>query len=138
MRGLIGRTSFDPIEQHLGVLLGHPRVLSEELKLLVVQLCEVADVPFEGAHALNRSTEREVLEWIGENWDTLGETVTTIAAIPRAMSGRSRGRFTQRKGPSDQIKGTFRFVNLSLSESISMRASELYRTYCHIDDKSLM
>jgi hypothetical protein len=91
MRGLIGRTSFDPIEQHLWVLLGQPRILSEELKLLVVQLCEVPDVPFEGAHMLKRSTKREVLEWIRENWDTLGETVTTIAANPRTMSGRSRG-----------------------------------------------
>jgi hypothetical protein len=90
MRESIGRTSFDPIEQHLGAFLGQPLVLSEELKLLVVQLCKVADVRFEGSHALNRSIKREVLEWIGENWDTLGETVTTIAANPRIVSGCSR------------------------------------------------
>jgi hypothetical protein len=64
---MIGRTVFDPIEQHLGVLMGQSRLLSEELKLLVVQMCEAADVPFEGSHALNRSTKRKVLEWIGEN-----------------------------------------------------------------------
>jgi hypothetical protein len=75
IRGVIGRTAVDPIEQHLGALLGQPRVLSEQLKLLVMQVCEVADVPFEGAHGLNRSTKREVLEWIGENWDALGETL---------------------------------------------------------------
>jgi hypothetical protein len=65
----IGQTAVDPIEQHLGALLGESRVLSEHWNLLVVQVCEAADVPFEGALALNRSTEREVLEWIGENWD---------------------------------------------------------------------
>jgi hypothetical protein len=91
MRAVIGRTAVDRIEQHFGALLGQPRVLSEELKLLVVQVCEAADVPFEGAHALNRSTKREVLEWIGENWDALGETFTTITANQRTESGRSYG-----------------------------------------------
>jgi hypothetical protein len=79
------------IEQHLGALLGQPRVLSEELKLLVMQVCEPADVPLEGAHALNRSTKREVLEWIRENWDGLGETFTTTAANQRTVSERSCG-----------------------------------------------
>jgi hypothetical protein len=91
MREVIGRTAVDPIEQHLGALLGQSRVLSEELKLLVVQVCETADVSFEGAHALNRSTKREVLEWIGENWDARSETFTTITVNQRTMSGRSRG-----------------------------------------------
>jgi hypothetical protein len=50
------------------------------LKLFVVQVCEAAGVPFEGQHALNRSTKREVREWIQENWDASGETFTTIAA----------------------------------------------------------
>jgi hypothetical protein len=61
------------------------------LKLLVVQVCEAADVPFEGVHGLNRSIKREVLEWIGENWDALGETFTIIAANQETMSGSSRG-----------------------------------------------
>jgi hypothetical protein len=90
MRGVIGRTAVDPIEQHFGAFLGQPRVPLEELKLLGMQVCEAADVPFEGVHALNRSTIREVLEWIGENWNSLGETFTTIAANQRTMSGRSR------------------------------------------------
>jgi hypothetical protein len=72
MRGVIGRTAVDPIEQYLGALLGPPRGLSEESKLLVGQVCEAADVPFEGAHALNGPTKRKVLEWIGENWGVLG------------------------------------------------------------------
>jgi hypothetical protein len=37
------------------------------LKFPVVQVREAADVPFEGVHALNRSTRRKALEWIGEN-----------------------------------------------------------------------
>jgi hypothetical protein len=53
-------------------------------------MCETVDVPFEEVHVLNRSTKREVLEWIGENWDALGETFTTIPANQRTMSGRSR------------------------------------------------
>jgi CO dehydrogenase/acetyl-CoA synthase alpha subunit len=67
MKAMIGRTAVDPTEQHLGALLDQPRILSEELKLPVVQVWEAADVPYEGAHALNQSTKREVLEWIGEN-----------------------------------------------------------------------
>jgi hypothetical protein len=91
MRGVIGRTAVDPIEQNFRALLGQPRVFSEELKLLVLQMCEATDIPFEGAHVLNRSTKREILEWTGENWDALGETFTTIAAVQRTVSGRSRG-----------------------------------------------
>jgi hypothetical protein len=78
--GVTGRIIVDPIEQNFGALLGQSRVLSEELKLLVVQVYEAVDVPFEGVRALNRSTKREAFEWIGENWDALGETFTTIAA----------------------------------------------------------
>jgi hypothetical protein len=88
---MIGLAVVAPIEQHLRALLGQPRVLSEESKRLIVQVCEAAGVPFEGAHALNRSTKIEVLEWIGENWDALCETFTTIAANRRTVSGRSHG-----------------------------------------------
>jgi hypothetical protein len=37
------------------------------LKHPVGQVREAADIPFEAAHALNRSTKKEVLEWIGGN-----------------------------------------------------------------------
>jgi hypothetical protein len=67
MKGVIGRTAVDPIQKHLGALLGRPRLLSEELKLLVAHVCGVANVPFDRAHALNRSTKRDVLEWVREN-----------------------------------------------------------------------
>jgi hypothetical protein len=81
--------------------MGRLRVLSEKLKFLIVQMSTAADVLFEGAHAPNRSTKREGFEWIGENWDALGETFMTIAANQQSVSGCSHGRFTQRKGPSD-------------------------------------
>jgi hypothetical protein len=72
----------------------------ELLKLLVVPVREAADLPFEGAHALNRSTKKGLFDWIRENCDALGETFTAIAANQQTVSGRSHGRFTQRKRPS--------------------------------------
>jgi hypothetical protein len=72
MKAVIGHAAHDPIEKHLGELLGRTRILSEDWKLLAVQVCDITGVPFEGAHPLRRSTKREVLEWIGENWPTLG------------------------------------------------------------------
>jgi hypothetical protein len=71
--------------------MSQPRVLSEELMLLVTPVCEAADISFEGSHALNRSTKREVFEWIGENWNALGETFPTITNNQQIVSGRSRG-----------------------------------------------
>jgi hypothetical protein len=91
MRGVVGRTSDDPIEQHLGALLGQPRVLSEELRLFAVQVCESPDVPFEGAHAPNQWIKKEILECIVQIWDALGETFITVAANQRIMSGHSCG-----------------------------------------------
>jgi hypothetical protein len=73
--------------------------------LLVVHVCQTADIPFEGAHALNRSSKRKILEWIGENWDTLGETVTTIAANPRTMSGRHVADLRKAKDQETKSKG---------------------------------
>jgi hypothetical protein len=69
----------------MGELLGRTRILSEVLKLLVVQGCDATGVPFEGAHPLMRSTKTKVLEWIGENWPMLGEAFTTIAANQRTV-----------------------------------------------------
>jgi hypothetical protein len=85
-----GRTAVDPIEQHRDTP-GSVSVLWEDLKVLVGQVCEAADVPFEGAHALNRSTKRDVLEWIGQIWDAMSETFTIIAANEQTVNGRSRG-----------------------------------------------
>jgi hypothetical protein len=91
MRRVIGRAAGDPIEQHHEALLSRSPVPSEKLELLVVQVCEAADVSFEGARVLNRSTKKEVLEWIGENLDTLSEPFTTIAVNQRIVNTRSRG-----------------------------------------------
>jgi hypothetical protein len=71
MKRVIGGTAVDPIEQHLGALPCRPRFLSEELKLLVARVWEAANVPFEGAHALNRWTKNGFLnglERIGTPW----------------------------------------------------------------------
>jgi hypothetical protein len=79
------KAAHGPIEKHLGELPGRTRILSEDLKLFVAQVCDTTGVPFEGTQLLRRSTKREVLEWIGENRSTLGEAFTTIAANQRRV-----------------------------------------------------
>jgi hypothetical protein len=83
LRAVVGPQAADPIEQHLAALLGRPRVVTDELKLLVTQVLEARRVSFEGPHALHRATKREVLDWIGEQWDVLGDTFTMIAVNQR-------------------------------------------------------
>jgi hypothetical protein len=85
MKAVIDHTVHVPVEKHLGELLGRTRIHSEDLKLLVVQVYDTTGVPFEGAHALRQSTKKEVLNWIGENWTTLGEAFTPIAANQPGM-----------------------------------------------------
>jgi hypothetical protein len=74
MNAAIIHASHDPIEKHMGELLGRTRILSEDLKLLAVQVCDTTGVSFEGAHPLRLSTKREVLEWSG-----LGRIGQTLA-----------------------------------------------------------
>jgi hypothetical protein len=83
LRGVMGPRAVDPIEQHLASLLGRSHVLSEELKLLVTQVCETRRVTFEGTHSLSRATKREVLDWIGQQWDQLGDAFTMISVNQR-------------------------------------------------------
>jgi hypothetical protein len=52
MKAVTVHAALDLIKQHLGELLGRTRILSEDLKLLVVQVCDTTRVPFEGAHPL--------------------------------------------------------------------------------------
>jgi hypothetical protein len=85
MKAVIGSAALDPLEKHLGELLGRTRILPEDLKLLVVHVCDTTGAPFEGIHSLRRSTKKEVLEWIVENWPTLGEAITRIAANQRRV-----------------------------------------------------
>jgi hypothetical protein len=89
MRRVIGRTAANPIEQHLAVLLDQPRIVSEDLKLLVQQACDATNFRDEGMHTLNRATKKEVLEWIEENWANLGQEFTSIPANQRTVTRRS-------------------------------------------------
>jgi hypothetical protein len=70
----------NPIEKHLAKLLGRPRVLSHELKVMTEQVCETAHVVFEGPCSLQRSPKRDVLHWIEANWADLGQLFISIAA----------------------------------------------------------
>jgi hypothetical protein len=88
MKSVVGPDAIDPIEQNLAGLLGCPRILTEYLKILVTQVYEDTRIPFEARHPLNRSTKREVLDWIGENWERLGQGFTTFATSqPTARVG---------------------------------------------------
>jgi hypothetical protein len=80
MRKVVGRTAANPIEQHLAALMGQPRIVSEDLKLLVQQVCDATNFRYEGMHTLHRATKREVLEWVEENWANLGQEFASIAA----------------------------------------------------------
>jgi hypothetical protein len=48
----------DPIEKHLAGLLRRKRTLAQDLRLFVEQACHTANFPFDGSHALPRSTKR--------------------------------------------------------------------------------
>jgi hypothetical protein len=85
MKAVIGHAALDPIENYLGELFRRTHILSEDLKLLAVHINKTTGVPFERAHPLRRPTQREVLEWSGENWPTLGEAITAIAANRRRV-----------------------------------------------------
>jgi hypothetical protein len=85
MRSVVAHRAIDPIEQHLAALLRVPKVLAQDLKLLVEQVCGTAGTSFEGQHSLNRSTKREVIEWIGANWADLGGVFATVAANQRTV-----------------------------------------------------
>jgi hypothetical protein len=86
LKGVVSYKAFDPIERHLASLLGCTRILAADLRLLVTHVCDTGDIPFGGTHSLNRATKREVLEWIGANWDDLGEAFTTFAANQRHVN----------------------------------------------------
>jgi hypothetical protein len=72
-RKVVGRTAADPIEQHLAAFLGQPRIVSEDLKLLIQQVCDATNFRDEGMHILHRATKKEILEWSDENWANLGQ-----------------------------------------------------------------
>jgi hypothetical protein len=90
LKGVVGPKRIHPIEQHLAGILGRPHVLTEDLKLIVRQVCEARRVNFEGPHSLRRTTKREVLNWIGEHWDELGDTFTMVTVNQRGGPVRYR------------------------------------------------
>jgi hypothetical protein len=91
MRGVIGQITLDPIEQHLGALLGHPRGSLGRVEASCCPAVRSRRCPFRRSACAESIDQREVLEWIGENWDALRETFTTVAANQRTVSGRPRG-----------------------------------------------
>jgi hypothetical protein len=63
------------------------------LKLLVTQVSEVRGVNCENRHFLRKMTKREVLDWMAEQWDVLGDTFTMITVNQRGPPVRSPSEF---------------------------------------------
>jgi hypothetical protein len=63
---IIGR-AVHPIEEHLAGLLGRKPILAQDFRLLVEQVCDTANFPFDGPRAVPCSTKREILFWIEDN-----------------------------------------------------------------------
>jgi hypothetical protein len=107
LKAVVGPKAVDPIEQHLAALLGRPRVVTDDLKLLVTQVLETRRMSFEGPHPLRRATKREVLDWIGEQWDVLGDTFTMITVNQRGAPLRypSNHDLVNGRHPSYDVRG---------------------------------
>jgi hypothetical protein len=88
MRKVIGERATDPVEQHIAELLGKKRLLSDELKVLIGQVCAAEHIPFQGPRPLNRSTKRQMLDWVSSNWDNIGQFMTSMAANQRVIPSR--------------------------------------------------
>jgi hypothetical protein len=90
MKAVIGCVALNPIEKHMGELFTHTHILSEDLKLLVVHVCDTTRVPFEDTYPFRRSTKKEILDWIRENWPTPGQVITTIAVNQQKVGHQLR------------------------------------------------
>jgi hypothetical protein len=63
---------------------------SEERRLMIEQACEATAARIEGPHRSNRSTKREMLDWISADWEELGQVVTPITANQRTLPSSRR------------------------------------------------
>jgi hypothetical protein len=88
LKSVIIGTAVDPIEKHLAGLLGRKGILTQDLRLFVKQVCHTANFPFDGPRALPRSTKREILCWIEDNWESLCVQFTAMTAIQRTLPVR--------------------------------------------------
>jgi hypothetical protein len=74
-------------EEHLaGLLDGRKKVPSEDLRVLIGQVCEQTSQDSDGPRRLSRSTKREMLEWIEGHWEEIGPAFRFAAASQRRMS----------------------------------------------------
>jgi hypothetical protein len=91
MGAVVGARPSPPVERHLAILLGRNSILSWELKAIIQQVCQAAHVGFEGTHPLNRSTKRDLIQWVESNWPDLGELFTSITANQNQIQDLARG-----------------------------------------------
>jgi hypothetical protein len=86
MGSAIRQAPTHPFEEHIaGLLGGRKRILSHQLRILIGQVCEMLRLPFDAPRQLNRSTKREMLEWIEANWEIVGEGFGVVAVSQRTL-----------------------------------------------------
>jgi hypothetical protein len=86
MGKVVDHGTTNPFEQHIsGLLGGRKKSLSEQLRILIGQVCETMDLPCSAPRKLSRSSKRDMLEWIEANWEVVGERFTIVAASQRTL-----------------------------------------------------
>jgi hypothetical protein len=90
LKSVVVGPAVDPIEKHLAGLLWRKRILAQDLRLLVEQVYHIANFTFDRPRPFPHSTKREILGWIEDNWESLGEQFTAMTAVQRTLSVRMR------------------------------------------------
>jgi hypothetical protein len=81
LKSLIVELAVDPIEKHLTGLLGRKRILAQDLRLLIEQVCHTANLPFDVPRALPCSNKTKIFRWIADSWEYLNEQFTVMTAV---------------------------------------------------------
>jgi hypothetical protein len=67
------------MEKELAEMFSRKRLLASELNPFGSQVCQEAQVDFQGPRSLNKSMEIESLGWAGQHWDPLSPALNRIA-----------------------------------------------------------
>jgi hypothetical protein len=85
LKRVIEPRTIHPIEAYLAGLLGRITIPAQQLRILVAQTCDANRLQFNGRRQLNRSTKKEILEWIEASWETIGNCLTLVVANQRRL-----------------------------------------------------
>jgi hypothetical protein len=72
----------NPVGQTLGRLLGLPRILVPDLRIVIMEVCSTEGICFETpkSHNLNQDTKKEMLDWIADQWEEYQHAFILITA----------------------------------------------------------